>query len=88
MAHSSPAADPLNRYRVLLVDPADFYAVTPRRPLSGDILSAHRCRSLAMDAFYAAGDTPRESMVVLEYAGAVRTILAHSDNHLRCVTPS
>ena len=72
-------------YRVLAIDPADFYALTPRRPLAGELLSAHPCRCIAIEAFHAASDVPREDMVVLQYAGAVTTILAHSDERPRRV---
>ena len=88
MTSPTTTAEPPARYQVLAVDPVDFYALTTQRPLTGTLLSAHPGRGTAMDAFYAASDVPREDMVVLQYAGAVTTILAHSDDHLRRVTPA
>ncbi len=76
------------RYEVIVVDPVNFYAATPQRPVAGDVLSSHSFRHLAMSAFYAASDVPREDMVVLRRTGAARTTLAHSDDHLRRATPS
>ncbi len=71
------------RFEVLAVDATVFYALDTDLSLSGDVLSVHKEKDDAWNAFYEAVKEPvGDDIIVLRDTIPVQTVLASSDEDL------